>query len=72
MKQPALVKVQSSNIEAMGHDSRGLFVRFSGGALYSYPAVPKDLYDEGLKAESPGKWFRDKVRGQFAHVKHDG
>lgn len=71
MKPPKLTPVESSNIDSMGHSKDGLFVRFKGGGLYRYPECPKTVYDEGLKAESVGVWFREKVRGHYEHKKHD-
>lgn len=71
MKPPSLVKVQSSNIEAMGHSDNRLWVRFAGGGLYSYADVPRALYEEGLKAESIGRWFHSTVKGRFIHAQHD-
>lgn len=70
-KIPPLTPVQSSNIQSMGHDGHRLFVRFSGGGLYSYGDVPRRLYEEGLEADSVGRWFRENIKGHFLHVQHD-
>jgi hypothetical protein len=72
MKPPKLTSVESSNIDAMGHSKDGLFVRFKGGGLYRYPECPKSVYDEGLKAESVGKWFRSEIVGTYKHSQIDG
>lgn len=72
MKTPKLVKVKSSNIQAIGHSNDGLFVRFVGGSTYRYPDAPKALYDKLLKAESVGSLFASAVRGKFAHKPVDG
>lgn len=69
MKPPKLTPVKSEHLQAIGYDDRGLFVHFNGGELYSYPKAPRALFDEGLKAKSPGTWFREKVRS-LDHVKH--
>lgn len=72
MKAPQLTKVESSNIDAIGHDdTHGLLVRFSGGGLYSYPDAPRSLYRDMLEAPSVGRFFFSKVKGKFAHVQHD-
>lgn len=71
MKPPPLIPVQSTNIQSLGFDKNGLWVRFMGGALYRYPMASKQLFDDGLKAESVGGWFRDKVRGKLEHLKVD-
>ena len=71
MKLPAMTKVTSSNIDAMGHSKDGLFVQFKSGGVYRYPDAPKSVYDGGVKAESPGSFFRSQIMGKFRHVKHD-
>lgn len=70
MKLPTMVPVKSSNLQAIGYDNRGLWVRFAGGALYQYPDARRSVYDEILRAESPGKVFREKAR-TLDHRKHD-
>lgn len=72
MKVPTLTPVKSSNIEAVGHSAAGLFVRFKGGGLYSYPDAKADLYKKFVEAESPGSFFRTDVMGKFRHERHDG
>ena len=67
MKLPAMVDVKSSNIQSLGYDNRGLFVRFIGGVAYHYPEAPKILFDELVQSESVGKEFSAKVRGKFTH-----
>ena len=71
MKIPTLTPVKSSNIEAVGHGPGGLFVRFKGGGVYSYPDAKADLHKDFLAAESPGSFFRSNVMGKLRHVKHD-
>lgn len=65
-----MIPVKSSNIEAVGHSNAGLFVRFKGGGLYSYPDAPKSVFDEIVQAESPGSVFRDKAK-HYTYRKHD-
>jgi len=74
MKIPTLTPVKSSNIEAVGHGSGGLFVRFKGGGVYRYPDASADIHKEFLKAESPGGFFRSHIRGTYKHfqVNPDG
>jgi len=66
-----MMPVESSNIDAIGHDAKGLHVRFKGGSTYLYPDVGHAMYQEGLTADSPGRWFRDKIRGSYKHVAQD-
>lgn len=67
---PPMTPVKSSNLEAIGYRGTSLFVRFKGGGVYEYAGVPSDLYHEGLKADSPGSWFRNSVRSKFPAEKH--
>lgn len=69
MKHPEMTPVQSSNLQSIGYDDNGLWVRFTGGGLYRYPMASRQLYEDGLKAESAGRWFRDHVRGKLEHLK---
>lgn len=72
MKLPPMVKVKSSNIEAIGHNpqQRALFVRFKNGGMYSYADVGEDVYHRMLAAESPGKFHAETIKGAFKHSKH--
>jgi hypothetical protein len=71
MKMPAMVPVKSSNLQSVGFGNHGLFVRFSGGAVYRYPDAPKAVFDKLVQAESPGRAFQAEVRGKYAHQQHD-
>lgn len=62
-----LNQVQSSNIEAIGHDplSSQLVVRFKSGKTYVFKGVPSSLYDEFVNAQSKGKYFGSHVRDNY-------
>ncbi len=47
--------------------ARRLLVRFTSGELYAYEGVPGALYEELLAAESKGRFFQAKVRGQYPY-----
>lgn len=70
-KLPDMRNVKSTNVEAIGWHGGDLFVRFKGGKTYHYADVPQSLYHSGIVAESPGKWFREHVRGNFESKQHD-
>lgn len=53
--------VDSSAIEAVGHNGRALIVRFRGGREYSYPTAPAHLVDAIASADSPGTHFHKTV-----------
>lgn len=59
-----MTPVTSSQIASVGYDEdkRELHVRFKNGALYVYSAVPQDVYDGLLAADSVGSTFHTTVR----------
>ena len=59
-----LVKIKSSNIEAIGYnlETKELFVLFTGGGLYKYFSVDQKIYDDFIKAPSIGKYFYASIR----------
>jgi KTSC domain len=59
---PIMDRVESSNIQAVGHDGSALYVRFVGGALYRYRTAGADLHAALLASASPGKFFHRKIR----------
>lgn len=65
----------SSNIKAIGyvHETSTLFVEFLPGKqnhtrTYGFQNVPVELFDEFYHAESKGKFFAAKIKGQFDPV----
>jgi hypothetical protein len=64
---PPLESVQSSNIAAMGHDGKHLFVKFHTGALWKYHDVSPAIYAEMKGSGSVGKYH-----GQFIRPNHRG
>lgn len=65
-----MVPVQSSNIREVGYQGGTLHVRFVGGGRYSYAGVPPEVFHEGVKSDSVGRWFQHHVRGKYAHQAH--
>lgn len=64
MTLPKMTGVESTNIEAVGHDGNHLFVRFKGGAVYRYPYVSSDHHVMMLAAESPGGYFHQHIKSK--------
>lgn len=64
---PTLTPVQSSNIEAIGHDpvTNELHVKFKTGATHIYAGVTAEQHDAMRDAESVGKHFHAHVKGKF-------
>jgi len=44
-----------------------LYLRFRSGEIYSYFDFPEAQYQEFLRAESLGRYFRSHIRGRFRY-----
>lgn len=64
---PDMVDVNSSNINAIGHDpeSGDLHVQFKNGGHYVYHGVPQQEYYKLLAAPSKGSHFHQNIRGNY-------
>lgn len=65
-----LVKVQSSNVKAVGWEKEVLFVQYNNG-IYTYDKVNKETYEELLKAESKGKYLNENIKNKYEFKKLD-
>lgn len=66
--------VESSQIEAIGHDeqTKTLAIRFKGGAVYRYSNVEKELFEAVKTAASVGGYFSRYIKpfaDKFPYVK---
>lgn len=59
----------SGNVTSVAYDddTQELTVGFSGGSLYSYAEVPKELADEFSKSKSAGQHLNNKIKGTYKH-----
>jgi len=75
-----LIKVNSSNIDQVGFEedfrislgSKGMTrmrVVFSNGGQYDYYHIPKEVYDEFLKAKSQGVFFHKNIKNIYNYEK---
>ena len=60
--------LKSSNILSVGYDDKAAFLtvqfrRKEGSCTYTYPGIPKRVFEGLLSAESPGKFFNEHVKG---------
>ena len=64
-----MVKVESSNINAVGYDMSfgSLIVEYKSGSKYQYKNVPYELYENLLKAESKGRFVNENVKSKFEY-----
>lgn len=66
-----MIKIESSNIDAVGHDpaTNELHVHFKNGTKYVHPDIPRAFYQNMLQSPSKGKYYNDRIKGIFAHRK---
>lgn len=69
LKNNYFVKVESSNISAVGYANDSLFVQYKNGSMYLYNKVPKKVYEELLKAESKGRFVNESIKGKYEYNK---
>ncbi|MBM3208711.1 KTSC domain-containing protein [Candidatus Shapirobacteria bacterium] len=65
------IPVTSSNIRSIGYDpeSQILKVEFNSGEVYQYFDVPEHLYQELMKASSPGRFLNDYIKYSYRYQK---
>lgn len=56
---------ESRLIRAISWQSGFLHVLFKNGQTYNYQDVPKIVFDEFVRASSPGKFFNNNVKGKL-------
>ena len=62
----------SSVIEYISHyDGDKLNIKFKSGAVYTYRGVSRNKFTRMCNAESIGRYFSEKIRGQYNSVKRD-
>ena len=64
-----LQNVESSNLEAIGHDeeSKTLVIKFKNGAVYSYSDVPAEILEDTLTSSSAGAFFSKNIAKSFSY-----
>lgn len=69
--RPEMIYVDSSNIEAIGHDddAQELHVQFLSGGSYIYHGVPREVFEEMMNAPSKGSYLNREVKGRFDYSK---
>jgi hypothetical protein len=62
---------ESSNIEKAKYCSytNTLVIKFGGGGVYLYSAMPPSIYRSFLMAESKGRFFYKKIKGTYPCLK---
>ena len=64
-----LIPLDSTMISAVAYDDahRDLIVIFNTGQTYVYGNVPREVYDNLLKADSKGSYMKDFVIDMFPY-----
>lgn len=59
--------LQSSAIASVGYDDAMavLEIEFTSGDVYEYFAVPPSVHGGLVGAESPGRFFQDRIRDRY-------
>ncbi len=59
--------VEGKTLSTVGYDEEAqvLAIEFARGPVHVYNGVPKDVYDELLKASSPDVYFDEKIRNSY-------
>lgn len=62
-----LATVNSAMLYAVGYDEQTetLDVVFNTGGIYRYAGVPRQVYDDLIKAASKGHYMQDHVLGKY-------
>jgi hypothetical protein len=63
--------VNSSDIAGIGYDAttETLEIEFKATGVYRYFSVPQIVHDEFARTPSPGKYFRQHIKGRYAWEK---
>jgi hypothetical protein len=71
MPEVEMIPVESSSIKKVGYDAeeKEMYIRFVSGFLYVFQAVPEELFDELVNADSVGSYFAVNVKGQYTYYK---
>ncbi len=66
-KHPEFTPVTSSVFNGVHHDpnTSTLTMRFNNGDVWQYDDVPLERAHSMQGAASPGKYFADKIKGQY-------
>lgn len=66
-----MIKVDSSNVEAVGYDedSSTLQVEFKNGGMYQYFDVPEEVFIGLRDADSVGGYLASRIKGTYRYSK---
>lgn len=59
-----MIKVNSSNVVAIGHDGNDLYVQYASGT-YRYKNVSVKLFEELKQSDSKGRFMNQFIKDSF-------
>lgn len=65
MPMPTLTPLRDSYIAAAGYEGTTLYLEFRNDGAYSYPDVPREIFDAIVAAESPYREFHASVYTKY-------
>lgn len=65
------IDVSSTNLSRVRYDESSLTleIEFQGGRVYQYFDVPKQIFEELLRADSKGRFFHGQIKGQYRYAR---
>lgn len=67
MKSKIVEVTKSTNIKRFEHDDKNLKVTFRNDVTYEYTGVPVEIFEAFKEAESFGKFFLTKIKGNYPY-----
>lgn len=58
-------EIKSSAMKSVGYHDGTLEIKWNGGKVHQYHGVSPEIHQAFMAAESKGKFFAQKIRGQF-------
>lgn len=68
-----LETVESDVIHAIGYadDLHILEIIFNNGGIYQYRNVPREVFEQLMRADSKGAYFQENIRDEFEYWQWD-
>jgi hypothetical protein len=60
-----MIQLNSSFLKAAGYFGDTLRIEMHNGRVYDMPHVPYELFEGLIRADSPGQFFNEYLRGKF-------
>lgn len=71
MTEIKMIEVKSSNVKAIGWKKDILRIQFNNDSMYEYYKVPKEIYDNLVKAQSYGSFVSRCIAKSFKYKRID-